>query len=255
MRAARAVSLIGARARLATPLYLGRSVGVNSGLMPRLRHNVPNSYPKHLLPLSDRTHITADGVPSAQTYARNGSNALATSDFFARKYIRLNRVWASRTIRLYRFSPIFGRPSSHRNQQTPSQASYLLGCPSTWQSAPVASLSLSIPALVKLPAEADSLLLRRFLGQCLVGVAISAVKTVDVSRGGRIFLLPKSNNGASSVYHSTCRLKAEIPYWRQSFPIKGNCTASPPFSLRVTPLSSTADGWPCCVKEVIGSRL
>ena len=57
--------LISARARSATPLYLGLSDGVNSCLMPRLRHKVPNSPPKISLPLSDRTHITADGVPSA----------------------------------------------------------------------------------------------------------------------------------------------------------------------------------------------
>ena len=92
MRAARAVSLIIARARSATPLYLGLSAGVNSCLMPHLRHNVPNSPPKNSPPLSNRTHITADGVPSARTSARNDSNALAASDFFARKYIRVNRV-------------------------------------------------------------------------------------------------------------------------------------------------------------------
>ena len=63
---------------------------------------------------------------------------------------------------------------------------------------------------MKLPAGADSLLLRRLLGQCLVGVAASAVETVDVSWGGRIFRLPRSNNGASSVYYSTCRLKVEL---------------------------------------------
>ena len=45
------------------------------------------------------------------------------------------------------------------------------------------------------------------------------------------------------------------PYWRQSFPIKGNCTVPPPFSLRVTPPSSTADGWPSCTKEGSETRL
>ena len=42
---------------------------------------------------------------------------------------------------------------------------------------------------MKLPAEADFLLLRRLLEQCLVGVAVSAVEKVDVSRGGVEFSL------------------------------------------------------------------
>ena len=92
MHAARAVSLISARARSATPLHLGLSAGVNFCLMPRLRHKVPNSPPKKSHLLSDRTHITADGVPSARTSASNDSNTLAASDFFAGKYIRVNRV-------------------------------------------------------------------------------------------------------------------------------------------------------------------
>ena len=61
---------------------------------------------------------------------------------------------------------------------------------------------------MKLPAEADSLLLRRLLEQCLVGVAVSAVEKIDASRGGGNFRLTRSNNGASSVYHPTCRLRA-----------------------------------------------
>ena len=61
---------------------------------------------------------------------------------------------------------------------------------------------------MKLPAEADSLLLRRLLEQYLVGVAVSALEKVGVSRGGGSFRLPRSNNGASSVYHPTCRLRA-----------------------------------------------
>ena len=92
MHAARTVSLVRARARSSTPLYLGLSAGVNSCLVPRLPHNVPNSPSKHSPPLSDQTHITVDGVPSARTYARNDSNALTASDFFARKYTRVNRV-------------------------------------------------------------------------------------------------------------------------------------------------------------------
>ena len=92
MRAAGAVSLISTRAHLATLLYLGLSAGVNSFLMPRLRHKVPNSPPKTSPPWSDRTHTTADGVPSARTFIKNDSNALATSDFFAGKYTHVNRV-------------------------------------------------------------------------------------------------------------------------------------------------------------------
>ena len=92
MRAARAVSLISARARSTTPLHLGLSAGVNNCLITRLRHKVPNSPPEISPLLSDRTHITADGVPSARTTARNDSNALAASDFFDRKYTRVHRV-------------------------------------------------------------------------------------------------------------------------------------------------------------------
>ena len=61
---------------------------------------------------------------------------------------------------------------------------------------------------MKLPAEADSLLLRRLLEQCVVDGAVSAMEKVDVSRGVGSFRFPKSNNGASSVYHPICRLKA-----------------------------------------------
>ena len=92
MRAARAVSLINAKARSATLLYLGLFAGVKSCLMPRLRYKVSNSPPENSPPLSDRTQITADGVPSAGTSARNDSNAMAASDVFARKYNRVNCV-------------------------------------------------------------------------------------------------------------------------------------------------------------------
>ena len=61
---------------------------------------------------------------------------------------------------------------------------------------------------MELPAESDSLLLRRLLEQCLVGVTVSAVEKVLVSRGGGSFRLPRSDDDANSVYHSTCRLRA-----------------------------------------------
>ena len=61
---------------------------------------------------------------------------------------------------------------------------------------------------MKLSAEADSLLLRRLLVQCLVGVVVGAVEKVDVSRGDKTFCLPRNNNGTSSVYHPTCYLRA-----------------------------------------------
>ena len=108
MRAARAASLISANARSATPLYLRLSAGVNSCLIPRLRHSLPKCPPKHSPPLSDLTVITADGVPFAQTSARNDSNALATSDFLPRKYTRVNYVQSFGTMDVYHFPPILG---------------------------------------------------------------------------------------------------------------------------------------------------
>ena len=110
---ARAASLISANARLATPLYLGLSVGVNSCLIPRLWHSSPNSPPKNAPPLSDLTAVTADGVPSARTSARNDSNALAASDFLPRKYTCVDRVQSSRTMSVYHFPRYLGRSSSH----------------------------------------------------------------------------------------------------------------------------------------------
>ena len=106
MCAARAVSLINANARSATPLYLGLSAGVNSCLIPRLRHSVPKFAAKNSPPLSDLAAITADGVPSARIFVRNDSNALAASDFLPRKYTRVNHVPSSRTISSYHFHPI-----------------------------------------------------------------------------------------------------------------------------------------------------
>ena len=85
MRAAAAASLISPSARLATPLYLGLSAGVNSCLIQRLRQSSPNAPPKNSLPLSDQTAMTVDGMPSARTSARNDSNALAASDLCLKK--------------------------------------------------------------------------------------------------------------------------------------------------------------------------
>ena len=39
-------------------------------------------------------------------------------------------------------------------------------------------------------------------------VCMYVLKKVNVSRGGGSFCLPRSNNGASSVYHPTYRLRA-----------------------------------------------
>ena len=108
MRAARAASLISANARSATPLYLGLSAGVDSRLIPRVRHSVPKSPLKNSPSLSDLTTITVDGVPSARTSARNDSNALAACDFLPRKYTRVNRVQLFRTMSVYHFPPILG---------------------------------------------------------------------------------------------------------------------------------------------------
>ena len=107
---------------------------------------------------------------------------------------------------------------------------------------------------MKLPAEADSLLLRRLLEQCLVGVTVSAMEYIDVSWGGGSFRFPKSITAqavstilpVASGWHS---------YWRQSFPIKGIYTIPPPFSLIVTQPSCTTDEWPSCATEVSGTRL
>ena len=41
-----------------------------------------------------------------------------------------------------------------------------------------------------------------------MGVTVSAVEKVDVSRGGGSFRLPRSNNDTGSVYHPTCCLRA-----------------------------------------------
>ena len=60
---------------------------------------------------------------------------------------------------------------------------------------------------------------------------------------------------AQAVYTILSVASGRCPYWRQSFPIKRNCTAPPSFSLIVTLLSSTADGRPSCAKEVSETRL
>ena len=108
MRAAREMSLISANARSATSLYLGLSADVNFSLMPRLQHSFPKSPQENSPPLSDLTAITANGVPSARTSARNDSNALTASDLLPRKYTGVNRVKSSRTISVYHFHPILG---------------------------------------------------------------------------------------------------------------------------------------------------
>ena len=131
----------------------------------------------------------------------------------------------------------------------------LLGCLSTWRWASVAPLPLGTPALVKLPAKADSLLLRRLLEQCLVGVTVYAVENVDVSRGGCEAFACPGEITAQAVSTILSVVSGRYPCWRQSFPIKGNNTVPPPFSLRVTPLSSTAYGWLSCAKEVSETRL
>ena len=108
MLAARAVSLISANARSATPLYLGLSAGVNSCLMPRLRHSFPKSTPKNSSPLSDLTAARVDELLSARTSARNDSSALAASDFLPRKYARVNYVQSFGIMNVHHFHPIFG---------------------------------------------------------------------------------------------------------------------------------------------------
>ena len=107
MRAATAASLISPNVGSATPLYyLGMSASVNSRLILRLRQSSPKAPRKISLPLSDRTVMTVDVVPSARTSARNDSNSLAASDLCLRKYTQVNRVKSSRTTSVYRFPPI-----------------------------------------------------------------------------------------------------------------------------------------------------
>ena len=108
MRVARVMSLISANACSVTPLYLGLSAGVNSCLIPCLRHSFLKFPPKNSPLLFDLTAITADGVQSARTSARNDSNALAASDFLPRKYTHLNRRQSSCTMSCFHFPPIRG---------------------------------------------------------------------------------------------------------------------------------------------------
>ena len=105
MRAARAASLISVNARSATPLYLWLSAGINSCLIPRLRHSFSKSPQKNSPRLYD---LIADGVPSARTPARNDLNVLALSDFLPRKYTCVNRVQSSHTTGVYNFTPKLG---------------------------------------------------------------------------------------------------------------------------------------------------
>ena len=81
----------------------------------------------------------------------------------------------------------------------------------------------------------DFLLLRRFLEQHLVCVAVSAVEGVDVSRGGESFRLPRSNYGTSSVYHPTVCLRA-VPVLAAELSNQGEMYALPPLHLERYPI-------------------
>ena len=76
----------------------------------------------------------------------------------------------------------------------------------------------------------DSLLLRRFLEQHLVCVAVSAVEGVEVNEGGGSFRLPRSNYDTSSVYHSTLRLWA-VPLLAAKLSNQGQMYGLPPLQL------------------------
>ena len=82
-------------------------------------------------------------------------------------------------------------------------------------------------------AEVDVLLLNRFLEQHFVCVAVRAVEGIDASGGGESFCLPEAFT-AHGVSTTLPFASGRYPYWRQRFLIRGNCTVSPPFSLRVT---------------------
>ena len=107
MLVARTVSFIIANARSATPSYLGLFAGVNSDTT--LATQFPKTPSKNSPPLSHLTAITADDVPSAQTSARDDSNALAAPDFLFITYTNsANHVQSSRTIIVYSVSPLIG---------------------------------------------------------------------------------------------------------------------------------------------------
>ena len=83
-----------------------------------------------------------------------------------------------------------------------------------------------------------TLLLRRFLEQDLVCVAVSAMEGVDVSGGGEILRLPRSKYGTSSVYHPTLRLWA-IHVLAAKLSNQEEIYDRSPFILRVTPSLSS----------------
>ena len=228
MRAARAVPLISANARSATPLYLGLSAGVNSCLIPRLRHSFPKFAAKNSSPLSDLAAITADSVPSARTSVRNGSNALAASDFLPRKYTRVNHVPSSRTISIYHFHPILGMVIFPL-RSTNTRCSFL-------SALVIVDLAMGFrsPYVIEHPRHSWSFPLR--LTPCCFTVFLSstscvcAVEDVDVNGGGESFCLPRSNYGTSSVCHPTVRLWA-VPILAATLSNQGEIYGLPPLQL------------------------
>ena len=67
-----------------------------------------------------------------------------------------------------------------------------------------------------------------------MSVAERAVENVDISGGGGSFRLPRRDCGKSSVYHATCRFRAE-PVLTAKLTDQGEKYGFSPLSLRVTP--------------------
>ena len=104
------------------------------------------------------------------------------------------------------------------------------------------------------PAEVDSLLLRRFLEQLIVWVAVSAMEGVDVGGGGRNFCLPKSHYGTNSVYYPTLRLWV-VPVRAAKLAKQGEMYRLPFLRLKMYPLFWPRYVWPLSVKDGSEMRL
>ena len=104
---------------------------------------------------------------------------------------------------------------------------------------------------MEFPTEVDSLLLRRFLEQYLVCVAVSAAEGVDVSGGGGSFRLPRSNYSTSSVDHPTLRGTRTGGKTFQS----GGRYGLPPLQLESYPILSPAYVWSLSAKDGSEMRL
>ena len=88
---------------------------------------------------------------------------------------------------------------------------------------------------MEFPAEVGSFLLRRFLKQHLVCVAVSAVEGVHVSGGGGSFRLPRSSCSTNSFYHPTLCLWA-VPVLAAKLSNQGETHGLRPLQLESYPI-------------------